>query len=103
MAIQTALRLYATVLGTLAFAAPAMARPDTRTLTCEQTHSLIEREGAVVLTTGPHTYDRFVSRRGYNCSWYQAPSATRVPTRDGQCRVFRCRDIEYDFPRDFRR
>ncbi|WP_299475367.1 hypothetical protein [uncultured Roseibium sp.] len=37
------------------------ARPDTRQLTCAQAQSLVKQRGSVVMTTGPSTFDRFIS------------------------------------------
>ncbi|MFC6489081.1 hypothetical protein [Nitratireductor sp. GCM10026969] len=47
----------------LAAAAPAEAqgRPDIRSMSCQQAQSLVQENGAVVLTTGRHTYDRYVA------------------------------------------
>jgi hypothetical protein len=78
----------------LTFAATqAEARPDTRAMTCDQVVSLIERDGAVVLTTGQLTYDRFVAGPGA-CSVGEAIRAVTVPTRDGPCRVLRCAQVD---------
>ena len=39
----------------------AIARPDVRKLSCAQAQALVQRSGAVVVTTGQHTYERYVS------------------------------------------
>lgn len=53
-----------------AFAAPALAaRPDLRQMSCAQAQEMIRRNGAVVATTGRHTYNRFVSQRRYCDRW----------------------------------
>lgn len=75
--------LAATMAGT------ALARPDTRAMTCAQTQATIERNGAIVLTTGRHTYDRFVGSRAM-CDHPYVPTVTYVRTRDGQCPVYNC-------------
>jgi hypothetical protein len=78
--------------------AAAYARPDTRTMTCEQTQVLIQSHRSAVLTTGPNTYDRYVRQFGNECDWPEVPIAAAVPTRDGQCRVYRCQEPVFDFP-----
>jgi len=45
----------------LSFADIAYARPDVRTMSCAQARGLVMQNGAVVLTTGRHTYDRYVA------------------------------------------
>ena len=86
--------------GALLFAATtvAYARPDTRTMTCEQTRTLIQSHRSAVLTTGANTYDRYVRQFGNECDWPEVPTAASVPTRDGQCRVYRCQEPVFDFP-----
>jgi len=49
----------------LCFAEDAFARPDVRTMTCAQARALVLQNGAVVLTTGQYTYDRYVARQAY--------------------------------------
>ena len=50
----------------LALASPAQAqRPDTRSMTCQGVWTFVQSRGAVVMTTGRHTYDRIVSSRRY--------------------------------------
>ena len=70
----------------------AYARPDARAMTCAQTQALVETDHAVVLTTGPNTYDRFVRQFGNECDWPEVPVSTTVPTEDGACRVYRCEE-----------
>lgn len=79
-------------------AGPAFARPDTRTMTCEQTRELIQSRGAVVLTTGRNTYDRYVRQYGNQCDWPEVPLISYVQTRDGHCPVYRCQEPAFDFP-----
>lgn len=68
------------------------ARPDTRTMSCWQLQQLIQSRRAVVLTTGPNTYDRYVRQLGNECDWPQVPMSAYVPTRDGRCPVYKCND-----------
>ncbi|MDX8482677.1 hypothetical protein RFN28_30090 [Mesorhizobium sp. VK24D] len=87
------------VAGTVLWSASAAnARPDTRAMTCAETQALIQSRHAAVLTTGPNTYDRFVRRYGNECDWPEVPMSISVPTRDGQCRVYRCEEPVLDFP-----
>ncbi|SFP98634.1 hypothetical protein SAMN03159463_05320 [Mesorhizobium sp. NFR06] len=68
----------------------ADARPDTRKMTCEQTRSLIQSRHAVVLSTGPNTYDRYVRQFGNDCDAPYVPMVDYVPVSDGRCMVYRC-------------
>ncbi|KQU83419.1 hypothetical protein ASD99_17330 [Mesorhizobium sp. Root695] len=74
----------------LAATSLAEARPDTRTMSCEQLQQLIQSRRAVVLTTGPNTYDRYVRQFGNECDWPDVPMSAYVPTRDGRCPLYRC-------------
>lgn len=73
--------LSALLLMTLA-APPAFAqRPDLRQMTCAQAQNLVARRGAVVMTTGPHTYDRFVAGPRW-CDHWETVRPAQVRTRD---------------------
>jgi hypothetical protein len=76
----------------LAATGVAHARPDTRTMSCEQVHRLIAGQRAAVLSTGPNTYDRYVRQFGNECDWPEVPMSAYVPTRDGSCPVYRCEE-----------
>lgn len=79
-------------------AAPAMAqhRVDARQLDCQSVQSLIAQRGAVVLTTGQHTYDRYVADRRF-CFHPEVPRITTVPSADtDQCPVYRCAQPVFD-------
>ncbi|WP_265518053.1 hypothetical protein [Nitratireductor luteus] len=69
----------------------AKARPDTRTMTCDQANSLVRQSGAIVLTTGRFTYNRFVVDERY-CPMFEIAERAYVPTQDAaQCLVgYRC-------------
>jgi hypothetical protein len=88
------------IAGAILFAATtaAHARPDTRTMSCEQTQALVQSHRSAVLTTGRNTYDRYVRPFGNECDWPEVPTAAFVPTRDGQCRLYRCQEPVFDFP-----
>ncbi|MCQ8873302.1 hypothetical protein NP945_15835 [Mesorhizobium sp. LMG17149] len=76
----------------------AEARPDTRTMSCDQLRQLLQSHHAVVLTTGPNTYDRYVRQFGNECDWPEVPMSAYVPTRDGSCPVYRCEEPVTNFP-----
>ncbi|TIU37229.1 MAG: hypothetical protein E5W26_21965 [Mesorhizobium sp.] len=82
----------------LAAAGLAEARPDTRTMSCDQLRQLLQSRHAVVLTTGPNTYDRYVRQFGNECDWPEVPMSAYVPTRDGSCPVYRCEEPVTNFP-----
>ncbi len=69
----------------------AAARPDTRSMTCAQAQNFVRQRGAVVMTTGPHTYQRFVTHWRYCDSWEKL-FPEMAPTRDNpKCIVaYRC-------------
>jgi hypothetical protein len=56
-------------------------RPSTLSMSCSQAQSLVARRGAVVLSTGRHTYDRFVASGGY-CLYGEYADAAWAPTSD---------------------
>jgi hypothetical protein len=78
--------IFSAVLFALAGVTAAQGRPSTLDLTCGQAAALVARSGAVVLSTGRHTYARFVSSARY-CAAAEFAYLRRAPTRDGMCRV----------------
>lgn len=71
----------------LLFAAgPALAqRPSTLGMSCAQARGLVAAQGAIVLSTGRHTYDRFVATPGF-CSFGEWARPATAPTADtAQC------------------
>lgn len=60
------------------------ARPDTRTMSCGQAAGLVAQSGAIVLTTGQHTYERFVASGGF-CPFDQWADRAWAPTAEGRC------------------
>lgn len=86
----------AAVLAALSSAALAQARPDARGMTCGDVRALIGSRGAVVMTTGQHTYDRFVAGTGY----YALPEVAlpvAIRTRDSDsCVVYACRPDPFE-------
>lgn len=90
-----ALKYATALLAILAATAVAEARPDTRAMTCQQVQTLLERQGATVLTTGANTYDRYLPQFSDQCRQFEEPRQTSVPTSDkSSCRVFECQPIE---------
>lgn len=75
-------------------AAFPQARPDTRSMTCAQAQAFVQQRGAVVMSTGQYTYDRFVASRAY-CMRDEIVKPLYAPTRDtAQCPVaYECRQI----------
>jgi hypothetical protein len=72
-------------------------RPDTRAMTCAQVNQLVQQYGQVVMTTGQHTYQRFVANWGY-CDRWQETWPEYAPTRDTpRCPVhYVCREPFFD-------
>jgi len=87
------------VIATVTTVGTAQARPDTRTMTCAQAQALVDRYGAIVLTTGQHTYDRFVSGQRY-CDIPYIARMTWVQTRDtDKCPIaYTCKQSSDDQP-----
>ncbi|WP_420414742.1 hypothetical protein [Roseibium sp.] len=83
----------AAIASAFAIATPAEARPDLRKMTCAQAQHLVLQHGAVVFTTGRHTYSMYVSNRSW-CDWGQQLFPQYGPTRDNpKCHVaFECRE-----------
>ncbi|WP_298820276.1 hypothetical protein [uncultured Roseibium sp.] len=77
----------------ICMATAAEARPDLRQMTCAQAQNMVVRHGAVVFTTGQHTYSMFVSNRSY-CDWNQELFVQYGPTRDNRkCPVaYQCKE-----------
>lgn len=86
------------ILGVLPSALQAQQRPMTQTMDCAAARQLVARAGAVVLGTGPYTYDRYVRDRSF-CQLAEILDPAWVPTRDvAQCPVgYRCRSGALDF------
>ncbi len=66
----------------LGFAMPvAEARVNTVNLSCRQAQDIVHSRGAIVMSTGRNTYDRFVADRSY-CPFGDYVKRAYVPTRD---------------------
>lgn len=79
------------LLAALASPAAAQGRPDARAMSCGEVRAMIWAQGAVVLTTGPHTYDRYVAGTRF-CALPEVALPQTIRTRDGErCVVLACR------------
>lgn len=75
-------------------------RANSTSMTCAQVQNMIAQRGAVVMNTGPNTFDRYVSGRGF-CQISEYARADNVPTKDNpKCQVRRCVNTT---PRSFSR
>ena len=59
----------------------AEARPSTLNYTCSQAKALVRDHGTILMSTGGHTYDRFVYNRSFCPNGDYIKRAT-APTRD---------------------
>jgi len=80
--------LLLSVVASLALIAPpAAARPSTLAMICEEAAALVASSGAIVLSTGRHTYDRFVSGPRF-CPFDDYADRAFAPTGDDRsCRL----------------
>ena len=80
-------------------ASPAQAMPSTLQMSCSQATYLVASRGAVVLRTGPNTYDRYVRDNGF-CTRAEIAVPEWVPTADtARCFIgYRC-DVRYKYER----
>ena len=86
------------VLSDLPGAFAQSGRPDTRQLTCAQAQSLVKQRGSVVMTTGPTTFDKFISNVSYCLPDSNMMRPKFAPTKDNpKCPVgnkcFRSRNV----------
>ena len=70
----------------------SQTRPLTSSMACAQAAGHVASQGAIVLSTGPYTYDRYVSGPSF-CTYGEFPDPAWVPTADNpQCFVgYQCR------------
>lgn len=59
----------------------AQARPDTMRMSCAAAAEMVRRAGAIVLSSGPNIYDRYVVSQGF-CPKEEATVPTWVPAGD---------------------
>ncbi|HEY0292317.1 MAG TPA: hypothetical protein VGC51_08260 [Hansschlegelia sp.] len=79
----------------IGMAAAAEARPYAPEMSCRSLAAAVQSEGALVISTGPSTYDRFVSGGRY-CERTQETEAAWIPAADEpQCFVgYTCRELQ---------
>jgi len=79
------------ITGLLISTSIAQARPDTRYMSCGQAQSLVQNRGAIILSTGAYTYDKYVKNHAY-CNVSQVLQGAYVPTSDHRrCKIgYRC-------------
>ena len=79
------------VFSTIAAPVVAQGRPDTRRMSCDQAQDLVDRHGAIVMTTGRYTYERIVRNRTY-CDYDENVWQVYAPTRDeDRCNIgYKC-------------
>ena len=72
---------------TLTTTSIAAARPNTTTMTCAQAAATVSSAGAITLSTGKNTYERYVASISH-CMPRQSTEAGIAPTRDNpRCQV----------------
>jgi hypothetical protein len=80
-------RLALSVLLSLAAGTSLAQRPSTQAMSCGQARSLVASQGAVVMSTGAHTYDRFVAAPNF-CMLGEYAYYAYAPTSDARsCRL----------------
>lgn len=75
------MRLAIAFVALLAAGAAQAQRLDTTQMSCAQARATVARAGAIVLNSGPHIYDRYVSDRRF-CSFGEVTELAFAPTRD---------------------
>jgi hypothetical protein len=87
----------ALALALAATAAVGQTRPSSRSMTCQAARQLVASRGAVVLSTGPYAFDRYVSSSPF-CVLGETTEPAWIPTADtSQCFVgHRCRETGLD-------
>ena len=96
------IRLFLSALLLLIANAAEAARPSTLGMTCHQAQRFLASRGAVVMSTGQHTYNRFVISGGY-CEVAEWTEPATAPTKDARhCPLgYTCTStppLEYDRP-----
>ena len=65
----------------------AAARPNATTMSCAQAAATVAQAGAIVMSTGQHTYERFVASQQF-CIRHEITRPGYAPTRDSpRCQV----------------
>jgi hypothetical protein len=84
-------------MASLSTGAMAQSGPTTLNMTCAQARGIVASQGAVVLRTGPNTYDRYVRGSSF-CARGETVHPVWVRTADAaQCPIGGvCRSVEID-------
>jgi hypothetical protein len=87
----------ATILACLIVTAAAAARPYAPKMSCRSLQSMMAARGAVVVSTGPDLYDRFVKDSRY-CERTQRTEAAWIKSADNpECFIgYTCREYMRD-------
>jgi hypothetical protein len=90
LVLKICLSFYAIAFAT---AVAAQGRPYTPSMACRAAAALVAARGAIVLGTGPNTYERIVVHGGF-CTIEETTAPAWEPTTDNpQCFVgYRCKD-----------
>ncbi|TYC67994.1 hypothetical protein FMN63_18360 [Stappia sp. BW2] len=88
--VIAALAACGAVLVTALPSAAQSGRPNSTAMSCGQAQSLINQRGAVVMSTGRYTFDRYVANRSF-CQHGEVTRRAYIPTKDNaKCYVLRC-------------
>jgi hypothetical protein len=88
--VIAALTACGAVLVTALPSAAQSGRPNSTTMSCGQAQSMINQRGAVVMSTGRYTFDRYVANRSF-CQHGEVTRRDYIPTKDNaKCYVLRC-------------
>ena len=100
--LSAALSLLATAALSLLATAALAQRPSTLAMSCDEANELVASRGAVVLSTGRNTFDRFVASAGF-CAHAEYAYDGFAPTRDAEeCRIgYTCEKQTPLFPDGF--
>ncbi len=80
---------------TLLAASVSHARPFTPSMTCGEAANTVSVNGAIVMDTGPHTYDRFVVSRAYCTPHERTKAAFAYTLNNPACQVgYTCEHLE---------
>ncbi|MDB5533040.1 MAG: hypothetical protein JWO28_1355 [Hyphomicrobiales bacterium] len=94
-------KLAVTALILTTLSAPAQARLNTMSMTCDQAKNVVVQQGAVILGNASRRFDRYVATRAY-CTPQEIIMPDWIATRDNpKCFVgYRCKDANYPDPPD---
>ncbi len=91
MRYTLAILLAASTVALTPLSAYAQHRANTNSMTCNKARNIVYNAGGIVLSTGTHTYERFVKSRFY-CELNQTIKRQYVPTLDNnRCNIgYKC-------------